>query len=48
MVDFFSSNQMYIVLGVVLLIWVGIVGYLFRLERKLTELEKNMKRGEEK
>jgi CcmD family protein len=43
MVEFLSANQLYIVLGVVLLIWVGIVIYLFRLEKKLSELEKTIK-----
>jgi len=42
---FLSANQMYIVLGVVLLIWAGIVSYLFRLDKKLTKLEKLMNKG---
>jgi len=45
MVEFLNTNQLYIVLGVVLLIWSGIVVYLFRLDRKITELEKLMKKG---
>ena len=45
MMDFFSANQLYIVMGIVLLIWVGIVGYLMRLEKKVNQLEKTMKRG---
>jgi CcmD family protein len=36
---------MYIVLGVVLLIWIGIVGYLLRLDKKIQQLEKHFKKG---
>ncbi|MGH2567878.1 MAG: CcmD family protein [Bacteroidota bacterium] len=45
MEDFLSTNQLYIVLGVVLLIWIGIVGYLLRLDKKLAELENLIKKG---
>jgi CcmD family protein len=35
---------MYIVLGIVLLIWAGIVVYLVRLDGKITRLEKQLKK----
>ncbi len=45
MLEFMSSNQMYIVLGIVLLVWFGIVGYLVRLDRKVQRLEDQIKKG---
>ncbi len=36
---------MYVVLVVVLLIWAGIVLYLWRIDRKVNSLEKQMKKG---
>ncbi|MEX0736037.1 MAG: CcmD family protein [Bacteroidota bacterium] len=36
---------MYIVLGIVLLIWIGLASYLWRLDKKLQELEKRIKNG---
>ncbi|MEP0822874.1 MAG: CcmD family protein [Ignavibacterium sp.] len=39
-----SHNQMYIVLSIVLLVWVGIVAYLLRLDRKVRDLEKSMRK----
>ncbi len=45
MESFFQQNQMYVVLVVVLLIWAGIVFYLLRIDRKVSAMEKNMKKG---
>ncbi len=45
MEEFLTDNQLYIVLGIILLIWIGIVGYLVRLDKKITELEHTMKKG---
>jgi CcmD family protein len=45
MLDFFQQNQMYVVLTVVLLIWAGILFYLWRIDRKVQKLENQMKRG---
>ena len=45
MESFFQQNQMYVVLVVVLLIWAGIVFYLWRIDRKVSSLEKQMKKG---
>ncbi|MBF8247924.1 MAG: hypothetical protein HW374_724 [Bacteroidetes bacterium] len=40
MEEFLNANQMYIVLIIVLLILGGIIFYLFRIERKIKELER--------
>lgn len=45
MEDFLSQNQSYIVLSIVLLIWIGLAGYLLRLDKKIKELENLMKKG---
>ena len=45
MMEFLSQNQMYIVLVIVLLIWAGIVWYLLRVDRRITQLEKLWKKG---
>ncbi len=45
MESFLQQNQMYVVLVVVLLIWAGIVFYLWRIDRKVQSLEKQMKKG---
>lgn len=44
MLEFMSHNQMYIVLSIVLLVWAGIVAYLLRLDRKVRDLEKSMRK----
>jgi CcmD family protein len=43
--NFFNSNgKIYVVIGVVLIVLVGIFGYLFATERKLNRLEKELKK----
>lgn len=42
MLDFLATNQMYIVLSIVLLVWAGIILYLFKLDRKLKVLEQRL------
>jgi CcmD family protein len=44
MLEFMAQHQMYIVLGIVLLIWAGIVWYLVRLDMKVAQLEQQMKK----
>ncbi|MGA9364135.1 MAG: CcmD family protein [Bacteroidota bacterium] len=39
MYDFLSQNALYTVLVVVLLIWFGLLFYLFRLDRRVKRLE---------
>lgn len=36
-----SNGKIFVVVGVILLIFAGIILYLIRLDRKLTKLEKN-------
>jgi len=43
-VDFLAEHQLYIVLTIVLIIWVGLGGYLLRLDGKVTKLEKSVKK----
>jgi len=38
--DFFANNQLYIVLFIALVIWLGIFIYIFRIDKKLSKLEK--------
>ena len=46
MYEFLNQNQLYIVLIVTLLIWGGIVAYLVRLEKKMKQIEKRLKKDE--
>ncbi|MCU0452280.1 MAG: CcmD family protein [Bacteroidetes bacterium] len=39
MLEFLAEHQMYIVLGIVLITWAGIVWYLFRLDGRMKRLE---------
>jgi CcmD family protein len=45
--EFLEHNQMYIVLLVVLIIWGGIISYLFRIERKLKKIEQKLRKDDE-
>ena len=45
MMEFLQQNQMYVVLTVVLLIWAGIVAYLWRIDRKVEKIENQMRKG---
>jgi len=45
MQEFFQQNQMYVVLIVVLMIWAGILAYLWRIDRKVEKIENLMKKG---
>lgn len=40
MVDFLIKNQLYVVLIIALIIWIGLLYYLFYLDKKVTSLEK--------
>lgn len=39
MQEFLENNSLYVVLGIVLMIWTGIVAFLFTVDRKLKKLE---------
>jgi CcmD family protein len=51
MFDFLVQNQIYIVLIIVIIIWLGLMIYLLNLEKKVKELENKLysseKKGEE-
>ncbi|MCZ6776898.1 MAG: CcmD family protein [Ignavibacteria bacterium] len=40
MLDYLNQNSLYIVLAIALVVWLGIYGYLFRIENKVKKLEK--------
>ncbi|ACF13525.1 hypothetical protein Ctha_1061 [Chloroherpeton thalassium ATCC 35110] len=40
MIEFLEQNPLYIVLTVVMIIWTGIFSYLFRLDLRLSKMEK--------
>jgi CcmD family protein len=44
MYEFLSQNQLYVVLTVTLLVWLGIVVYLVRLDKKIGKLEQQLKK----
>lgn len=37
--DFFAQNALYVVLLVVLIVWVGIFAFLYRIEQRVKRLE---------
>ncbi len=45
MENFLQQNQMYVVLTVVLLVWAGILSYLWRIDKKVAKIENQMKKG---
>lgn len=45
MFEYFQQHQLYIVLGVILLVWAGIIWYLFRMDGKIRKLEEAAKKG---
>ena len=40
MFEFLNQNALYVVLVIVLVVWLGIYMYLFRIEGKITRMEK--------
>lgn len=45
MLEFLAQYQLYIVLFIVLFVWGGIIFYLFRLDKKLKEIENIIQKG---
>ncbi len=45
---FFSSGKIYVVIGVVTIIMVGLFGYLIYIDRKISRIEKKMKNDSSK
>ncbi len=51
MFEFLNQNASYVVLTIVLVVWMGIFGYVLRVERRVKQLEAHQpetKRREEK
>jgi CcmD family protein len=44
MYEFLNQNQMFIVLIITVLIWSGITWYLMRLDKKIEQIEKRLKK----
>ncbi len=44
MEEFLHTNQLYVVLIVVLTMWIGFLLYMFRLDSKITKIEKLIKK----
>ena len=44
MYEFLNQNQMYIVLFITLIIWSGIISYLMRIDKKVGQIEKRLKK----
>ncbi len=42
MEEFLSQNSIYVVLAIVLIIWIGIFGYVVKLDRKISQLERTI------
>ena len=40
--DFIETNSMYVVMLIILIIWIGIFGYMWRLDGKVKKLEKDI------
>jgi len=41
--QFFSQNAIYVVLIIVLLVWIGIFGYLYALDKRIKTIENETK-----
>jgi CcmD family protein len=44
MYEFLSQNQLYIVLSVTLITWFGVIFYLMRLDKRIAQSEKQLKK----
>ena len=42
MEQFFTDNAIYVVMIIVLIVWAGIFGYLFSLDKRIKKVEKEM------
>lgn len=45
MMEFFTQNQLFIVMTIILLIWAGIVLYLVRIDKRIKRLEDHTTKG---
>lgn len=44
--EFFAENAIYIVLVIVMIVWIGIFGYLAAINKRLNFIEKELKEAE--
>lgn len=44
MYDLLNAQPLYVVLTIVLICWIGIVAYLFKLDRKISKIEQQHKK----
>ena len=44
MQEFLSQNSLFIVLIVVLVVWAGVFGYMYRVDKKVRNLENQLKK----
>lgn len=42
--EFLSQNSLYVILLIVLVVWFGIFGYLFTIERRIRQMEQQSKK----
>jgi CcmD family protein len=45
MMEFLSQHQLFIVMSIILLVWAGIVWYLFRIDKRIKQLEDHFTKG---
>jgi CcmD family protein len=45
MIEFLAQHQMYIVMSIILIVWVGIVWYLVRIDKRIKQLEDHYSKG---
>jgi len=43
--DFLAQNSLWVVLIVVLVVWGGILGYLFRIDKRLKQVEDEIRKS---
>lgn len=39
MTEFLAQNSLYVVMFVVLVVWIGVFSYLYKIDKKITKLE---------
>jgi CcmD family protein len=45
MIEFLAQHQLYIVMSIILIVWVGIVWYLVRIDKRIKQLEDHYSKG---
>ncbi|MCK5572647.1 MAG: CcmD family protein [Bacteroidetes bacterium] len=44
MAEFLAANSLYVVMVIVLVVWAGVFGYLYRIETRVKKLEEQLER----